>query len=97
MHKKPQNKPQVVALRWNPEEEMVPRLSAKGSGDVANRILEIAKKNNIPIREDKDLVQILSWLEIGEDVQPQVYTAVAEILTFIYWVSKRYESELSGS
>jgi len=82
---------QTVALRWLPDQEPAPRLLAKGAGNLAEKILAIARANGIPIREDKDLVQILSWLDAGEEIPPEIYTAIAEILVFIYWTSRRYE------
>ena len=49
----------------------------------------MARAHQIPIREDKNLVQILSRLELEQEIQPEVYHAVAEILSFIYRVSQR--------
>jgi len=82
---------QAIALQWKPLQEASPKVKASGSGALADEILRIAKENNIPIREDKDLVQILSLLDIGESIPPQVHTAIAEILAFIYWSNQRYE------
>jgi len=64
---------------------------AKGTGNLAEKMLAIAKANGIPIREDRDLVQILSWLDAGEEIPAEIYTAIAEILVFIYWTSRRYQ------
>jgi len=82
---------QAIALQWMPLQEAVPKVKASGSGALADEILRIAKENNIPIREDKDLVQILSLLDIGESIPAQVHTAIAEILAFIYWNNQQYE------
>jgi len=82
---------QAIALQWTPLKEAVPKVAASGSGALADEILRIAKENNIPIREDKDLVQILSLLDIGESIPAQVHTAIAEILAFIYWSNQQYE------
>ncbi|MFQ5356213.1 MAG: EscU/YscU/HrcU family type III secretion system export apparatus switch protein [Mariprofundaceae bacterium] len=89
---------QAVALRWLPDQEPAPRLIAKGAGEMADKIIAIAKANNIPVREDRDLVQILSWLDTGEEIPSEVHTVIAEILIFIYWTSKRYQDVFeSGS
>ena len=82
---------QAIALQWMPLQEAIPKVKASGSGALADEILRIAKENNIPIREDKDLVQILSLLDIGESIPAQVHTAIAEILAFIYWDNQHYE------
>jgi len=83
--------PEAVALRWLPDREPAPRLIAKGAGNLAEKMLSIARANGIPIREDRDLLQILSWLDAGEEIPTEIYTAIAEILVFIYWTSRRYE------
>ncbi|MDQ6968054.1 MAG: EscU/YscU/HrcU family type III secretion system export apparatus switch protein [Mariprofundaceae bacterium] len=82
---------QAIALQWTPLQEAVPKVKASGTGALADEILRIAKENNIPIREDKDLVQILSLLDIGESIPSQTHTAIAEILAFIYWSNQQYE------
>ena len=46
--------------------------------------MKLARDNNIPIREDKNLVQLLSLLNIDQEIPPQAYHAVAAILAFIY-------------
>ncbi len=85
------NQHQAVALQWNPSQDDVPKVTAAGTGALADKILHLAKENNIPIREDKDLVQILSLLNVGEGIPPEIHTAIAEILVFIYWSNQQYE------
>jgi len=82
---------QAIALQWTPLKDAAPKVKATGSGALADEILRIAKANDIPIREDKDLVQILSLLDVGESIPAQVHTAIAEILAFIYWSNQQYE------
>ena len=83
---------QAVALRYKHGEENAPKVAAKGSGFLAEKIIEMARAHQIPIREDKNLVQILSHLELEQEIQPEVYRAVAEILSFIYRLSLRRSS-----
>ncbi len=92
---KPSHHRQAIALNWNPMTEAVPKVSATGSGALADEIIRIAKENDIPIREDRDLVQILSLLDIGEAIPAEIHTAIAEILAFIYWSNQKY-SEVFG-
>ena len=63
---------------------------AVGKGTELSGVIRIAKENNIPIREDRDLVQILSLLDIGEAIPNEVHTAIAEILAFIYWTNQQH-------
>ncbi len=74
----------AVALRYDPEQEKSPRVIGKGLGLVAEQILELAKEHNIPIHEDKDLVEVLAKLDPGEEIPSETYLVVAEILAFIY-------------
>lgn len=80
---------QAVALRYAPKQDNAPRLVAKGRGYLADKILELARLHNIPVRHDKKLLQILSRLDLEEEIPPEVYRAVAEILAFIYRLSSR--------
>ncbi|WP_022661882.1 flagellar biosynthesis protein FlhB [Paucidesulfovibrio longus] len=71
----------AVALSYNPLEAPAPLLVAKGAGAVAERIKEIARENNIPIREDKSLAQALyKQVEIGDTIPEELFQAVAAIL-----------------
>ncbi|GAV19223.1 flagellar biosynthesis protein [Mariprofundus micogutta] len=83
-------KQQAIALKWDPYLDKTPRLAAKGQGLLAEEILRVARENDIPIREDHDLIQVFSLLDIGESIPPEVHTAIAEILAFIYWTNQQY-------
>ena len=83
----------AVALKYKPSEQGAPIVTAKGQGFIAEKIIALAKKRNIPIKEDPDLVQILSQIDLGEQIPPAVYGVVAEILAFIYHLNNRYQEE----
>ncbi|MBJ6363359.1 EscU/YscU/HrcU family type III secretion system export apparatus switch protein [Paenibacillus sp. GCM10012307] len=74
----------AVALKYEPEANAAPTVIAKGSGKLAEEILERAAQNGVPIQEDASLVEVLSKLEIDQQIPPELYTLVAEILSFIY-------------
>jgi flagellar biosynthesis protein len=80
---------QAVALRYKPKEDNAPKIAAKGKGYLAEKIVEMARAHGVPVREDKNLVQILSRLELEQEIQPEVYRVIAEILSFIYRLSRR--------
>ena len=73
----------AVALQYA-KEDRAPKIVATGAGEVARRILDLAKQNNIPVRQDDSLVSILSKLDIGYEIPPETYRIVAEILAFLY-------------
>ncbi len=83
--------PRAVALKYTPKVDRAPKVTAKGSGLVAERIIELAKKHKIPIQEDPGLVQILAQLDFYQEIPPSVYGVVAEILAFIYSMNKKYK------
>ena len=73
----------AIALHYGLEDD-APRILACGPGEIAKKILEIAKENKIPIKQDDGLVQILSSLDAGSNVPPECYRAIAEILAFLF-------------
>ena len=89
MDQKTKDRQQAVALRYQPERDRAPKLVAKGQGYLAEKILELARQHHIPVREDKNLLQILSRLDLNQEIPAEVYKAVAEILAFIYRLSNR--------
>jgi flagellar biosynthesis protein len=89
MKRDPHASRQAVALRYQPNHDHAPKLVSKGRGYLAEKILELARRHNIPVRHDKNLLQVLSRLDLNEEIPPEIYKAVAEILAFIYRVSSR--------
>ncbi|OGW07207.1 MAG: flagellar biosynthesis protein FlhB [Nitrospinae bacterium RIFCSPLOWO2_01_FULL_39_10] len=90
MNKRPKRKA-AVSLKYSPAKDRAPKVTAKGWGVVAEKILEVARKHNIPIKEDPDLIQILAKLDIDKEIPPSLYKVVAEILAFVYSVNKKYQ------
>ncbi|HIJ57272.1 MAG TPA: flagellar biosynthesis protein FlhB [Deltaproteobacteria bacterium] len=86
---KKEKRKQAVALRYRPDKDTSPRVAAKGSGLVAEKIIELARKHGIPVKDDPDLLEVLSKLEIEEEVPPTVYVAVAELLAFVYSLNRK--------
>ncbi len=74
----------VVALNY--DGITAPILSAKGTGEIADQIIALAKEHNIPIREEPDLVNILTKLKLDEEIPRELYVAVAEIIAFAYMI-----------
>jgi len=80
--------PKAVALKYDKDKDHAPKVIARGRGEIAEKILEIAKTHNLPLYEDKNLVQILEALELETEIPPELYRAVAEVLAFIYRLNK---------
>lgn len=73
---------QAIALEYDPSED-APKVIASGRGLLAERIIEKAKENRVPIHQDSKLADTLSRLEVGEMIPPELYEVVAEILVFV--------------
>lgn len=65
-----------------------PRVIAKGTGEVARKLIEAAKTEGIPIQKNEGLVEALMQVDITKEIPQQLYRAVAEILAFIYRLEK---------
>ncbi|MEF2965240.1 EscU/YscU/HrcU family type III secretion system export apparatus switch protein [Paenibacillus sp. M1] len=84
----------AVALKYDPGQDGAPVVAAKGSGLLAERILETAKEHGIPVQEDAALVEVLSKLDLDQQIPTELYELVAEILSFIYRSDKMAERGL---
>jgi len=80
----------AVALKYNAVTEKAPKITAKGHGIVAEKIIALAQEHGVPIREDPDLVQVLSQLDLQQEIPPTLYQVVAELLAFVYRLNKDY-------
>jgi flagellar biosynthesis protein len=78
------NRKKAAALRYKTKEESAPRVVAKGEGRTADNIIKIAELNNLPIKKDEDLIELLSKVELDKEVPQALYKAVAEVFSFIY-------------
>lgn len=74
---------QAIALEYDPNEDNAPKVIATGQGALADRIIEMAKDNKVPVHKDSKLANTLSRLEIGQEIPPELYEVVAEILVFV--------------
>ena len=77
-------KSKAVALKYDQDKDQAPRVIAKGQAEIAAMIIKVARERGVEIREDANLVEILHALELDDFIPLEAYTAVAEILRFIY-------------
>ena len=85
----------AVALQYRPESMRSPRVVAKGQLLIAEKIKEVAREHGVPVLENKPLAQALfKSVEIGQEIPPALYHAVAEVLAFIF--SLKREKRMGG-
>lgn len=86
----------AAALAYDRTRDAAPRVTARGRGITAERIIDLAREHDVPIKEDPALAQVLSRLDIDEQIPVELYRAVAEILAFVYRLNDRYRDTPKG-
>ena len=84
------NGPQAAVIKYDEEAGKAPVVVAHGKGHVAQQIIELAQKNNIQIQEDSSLVANLLDMDLGDNIPPQLYSVMAEILLLIEEIEREY-------
>jgi flagellar biosynthesis protein len=77
----------AVALHY--DRSGAPRVVAKGSGSIGEKIIEVARAHDIPIEENEVLAGALAQVELGDEIPAELYKAVAEVLIFVLRLSGR--------
>jgi flagellar biosynthesis protein len=75
---------EAIALAYGPRE--TPVVTARGEGEVAERIVQEARRQGVHVAEDPVLLSMLSRVDIDEAIPPEAYTAVAVVLSWVYWL-----------
>lgn len=84
------NGPSAAVIKYDEETGKSPIVVAQGKGQVAQQIIEIAQKNKIHMQEDSSLVANLLDMDLGDNIPPQLYAVMAEILLLIEEMEKNY-------
>jgi flagellar biosynthesis protein len=80
----PKDRAIAIALSHEVTSGATPTVVAKGYGELAEKILRLAFENDVKVRSDPDLAQILSVVEVDCEIPVEAFAAVAEILTYVY-------------
>jgi len=88
MIKKDKDSKKAVALSYK-EGLYAPQVVAKGSGVVAEAIIDQAREANVFVHESPELVNLLMQIDLDQHIPPELYRAVAELLAWIYWLEQR--------
>ncbi|MEF3168683.1 MAG: EscU/YscU/HrcU family type III secretion system export apparatus switch protein [Deltaproteobacteria bacterium] len=79
----------AVALRYDRSRGGAPQVTATGKGHLAEKIIELARASGVPVREDAALAEVLSHLKLGDEIPPETYVLVAQILAWVYRMNGR--------
>jgi flagellar biosynthesis protein len=74
----------AVALHW--DGQSAPRVTAKGRGEIADRIVELARKHKVPIDHEPALIEVLADVELGTQIPDKLFVAIAQVIAFAYTV-----------
>ena len=77
-------KTKAVALAFDPNKDVMPRVVANGKGAIAEQILRLAFSNGVRVRQDETLTEMLSLVDIEHEIPVAAMVAVAEILSYVY-------------
>jgi len=94
MEDKPTRRKQAAAIRYDIEKDDVPVVVAVGEGVMAERILAEAEQYNIPVKEDAGLASVLSKMNPGEMIPPELYEIVAQVLVFVAQADSEFGKKL---
>jgi len=86
----------AVALGYDPEAPTAPKVLASGLGEVAKKILELARENDIHIHQDDNLAQLLAQIPVGSEIPEEAYQMVAELLSFLYQTDQKMAEKMSA-
>ncbi|WP_240375293.1 EscU/YscU/HrcU family type III secretion system export apparatus switch protein [Bacillus piscicola] len=88
MREKKHKDKSAAALGYRASTDNAPTVKAKGKGYIAEEIIKRAQENNVPIKEDSSLAELLDQLDVNETIPPELYEVVAEVFAFLYRMEK---------
>ncbi|MCC5792397.1 MAG: EscU/YscU/HrcU family type III secretion system export apparatus switch protein [Legionellaceae bacterium] len=88
-----QKKTQAIALKY--DGTGAPRVTAKGEQAIAEQIIKIAEEYNIPLHHDPELTQLLAAVELQHEIPQELYVAVAQLLSFLYYITGKTPEDYS--
>ena len=84
------NSPQKIAVALEYDGKNAPKVTAKGVSALAEQIIAVANEHGIPLQEDEGLVEILSTIQLGDEIPENLYRAVAEVIAFAYILTGKF-------
>ena len=85
--------PPDIAVALNYDGTNAPRVTARGRGQTAEKIIDLAKEHNIPLHTDVVLVNVLAKISLEDEIPRELYLAIAEVIAFAYLLSGKRPGE----
>lgn len=86
----------AVALGYDPQTPEAPKVLASGLGEIAKKILEVARENHVHIHQDDNLAELLAQVPVGSEIPEEAYQLVAELLSFLYQTDQAMAEKMSA-
>jgi len=83
-----QQEKRAVGLKYN--EGGAPQVVSKGFGELADQIIALAKENGVLVHEDPELNAFLTRLDLGQEIPPELYYVIAELIAFSYVMQGKF-------
>ncbi|ALC81041.1 MULTISPECIES: EscU/YscU/HrcU family type III secretion system export apparatus switch protein [Bacillus] len=83
----------AVALKYNEQKDLAPKVTAKGEGLLAEEIIKLGEEAGVPIERNPVLVQLMKNLTVDEQIPEALYEVVAEVFSFVYRMDKEASSK----
>lgn len=80
-----QSNKRAVALKYDTKKNSAPVVVASGSGYIANKVIEIAEENGVPVYKDDSLSILLSQLDVGSEIPDKLFSAIVDI--YVYFLN----------
>ena len=93
MAKEQPTKKKAVALLYDQKKTAAPKVVASGSNLVAETIIATAIEAGVHIKEDRDLVELLAKIPVGQEIPAELYQTIAEVLAFVYAINSKYKEK----
>lgn len=85
--------PPDIAVALSYDGTGAPRVTAKGKGELAERIIAMAEEYDVPLQADPNLVKLLATIPLGDEVPRELYVAAAEVIAFAYMLSGKFPDQ----
>lgn len=87
----------AVGIKYQEGNKEAPKVIAKGFGDLADEIIQIAKQNGVLVHEDPYLSEFLTTLDLGQEIPEQLYHVIAELIAFSYVLQGKFPESWAQS